>query len=95
VLGSAFPQLEILGLIGQGGMGVVYRVRQKSLDRVVALKLVRPGREQDPAFAERFGREARALARLPQLGDGNDGNGPKAGVLDLKVATTRRCLSGS
>ncbi len=64
ILASAFPQLEILGLVGRGGMGVVYRARQKSLDRVVALKLVRPGREQDPAFAARFAREARALAAL-------------------------------
>ncbi len=61
---AAFPQLEITGLIGRGGMGVVYRARQKSLDRWVALKLLAPGREQDPAFAERFAREARALAAL-------------------------------
>ena len=61
---AAFPQLEVTGLIGRGGMGVVYRARQKSLDRWVALKLLAPGREQDPAFAERFAREARALAAL-------------------------------
>jgi len=61
---AAFPQLEILDLIGRGGMGVVYRVRQKSLNRLVALKLLAPGRERDPAFAERFAREARALAAL-------------------------------
>ncbi len=61
---AAFPQLEILELIGRGGMGVVYRARQKSLNRMVALKLLAPGREQDPAFAERFAKEARALAAL-------------------------------
>ncbi len=65
---AAFPQLEITGLIGRGGMGVVYRARQKSLDRWVALKLLAPGREQDPAFAERFAREARALAALNHPG---------------------------
>ncbi len=61
---AAFPQLEIQELIGRGGMGVVYRARQKSLNRSVALKLLAPGRERDPAFAERFAREARALAAL-------------------------------
>ena len=61
---AAFPQFEILELIGRGGMGVVYKARQKSLDRLVALKLLAPGREHDPAFAERFAREARALADL-------------------------------
>ena len=61
---AAFPQWEILDLIGRGGMGVVYRVRQKSLNRLVALKLLAAGRERDPAFAERFATEARALAAL-------------------------------
>ncbi|MBN9690997.1 MAG: serine/threonine protein kinase [Verrucomicrobia bacterium] len=61
---AAFPQLEVLELIGRGGMGVVYRARQKSLNRMVALKLLAPGREQDPAFAERFAKEAQALAAL-------------------------------
>ncbi|MBW8782697.1 MAG: protein kinase [Verrucomicrobia bacterium] len=59
-----FPQLEILACLGRGGMGVVYKARQKSLDRVVALKLLAPERGSDPAFAERFAREAQALARL-------------------------------
>ncbi len=59
-----FPQLEILGLIGRGGMGAVYEARQTSLDRVVALKLLPPGISRDPAFAERFAQEARALAKL-------------------------------
>ncbi len=59
-----FPQLEILECLGRGGMGVVYKARQKSLDRFVALKLLAPERVGDPAFAERFAREAQALARL-------------------------------
>ena len=63
-----FPQLEVKELIGQGGMGAVYLARQKALDRLVALKLIRP-RENDPTFAERFVREAKAMARLshPQV----------------------------
>ncbi len=61
---SAFPQFEILECIGRGGMGVVYKVRQPQLDRLLALKILLPGCETDPAFAERFSREARALAKL-------------------------------
>lgn len=63
-----FPQLEILGMIGQGGMGAVYRARQKELDRVVALKLLPPDIGRDLSFAERFTREARALAKLNHSG---------------------------
>ena len=59
-----FPQLEILELLGFGGMGIVYKVRQPQLDRIVALKILPPDTKRDPAFAERFLREARALARL-------------------------------
>jgi serine/threonine protein kinase/lipoprotein NlpI len=59
-----FPQLEVLACLGRGGMGVVYKARQKSLDRLVALKILAPEREKDPQFAERFAREAKALAKL-------------------------------
>lgn len=63
-LAQHFPQLEILELLGRGGMGSVYKARQKNLDRMVALKVIPPEAASDPAFAERFAREARALARL-------------------------------
>src|SRR5690348_6586554 len=59
-LAGLFPQLEILEPIGRGGMGVVYKARQIKLDRLVALKLIRPESAGDPSFAERFAREARA-----------------------------------
>jgi len=59
-----FPQLEVLECLGRGGMGVVYRARQKTLNRVVALKLLAPERVGDPKFSERFAREAQALAAL-------------------------------
>ena len=59
-----FPQLEILECLGRGGMGVVYKARQKTLNRFVALKLLAPERVLDPHFAERFTREAQALAAL-------------------------------
>ncbi len=67
-LAPAFPQLEILELLGCGGMGAVYRARQKELDRIVALKILPPGIGNDPAFAERFAREAKALAKLNHPG---------------------------
>ena len=59
-----FPQLEILEPLGHGGMGAVYKARQLKLDRFVALKIIRPESADDAAFAERFNREARTLARL-------------------------------
>ncbi|WP_172683411.1 protein kinase domain-containing protein [Verrucomicrobium spinosum] len=63
-LAPYFPQLEILECFGRGGMGVVYKARQKSLNRLVALKLLAPERVGDEDFAFRFEREAQALARL-------------------------------
>lgn len=63
-LGALLPDLEILELVGHGGMGVVYKARQKRLDRWVALKILSPEVARDPAFAERFAREARAMAML-------------------------------
>lgn len=67
-IGAAFPQLEILELIGQGGMGAVYKVRQKDLDRIVALKILPPAIGRSPESSSRFTREARALAKLNHPG---------------------------
>jgi serine/threonine protein kinase len=64
ILAPHFPQLEILELIGRGGMGAVYKARQPSLDRLVALKILPPSVAGGTGFSERFTREARALARL-------------------------------
>ncbi len=64
VIAKLFPQLEILGLLGAGGMGAVYKARQPALDRMVALKVLPAGGSNAANFAERFNREARALARL-------------------------------
>jgi serine/threonine protein kinase len=50
--------------LGHGGMGAVYKARQTNLDRLVALKIIRPEATHDPTFAERFNREAKTLARL-------------------------------
>ena len=67
-LAAVFPQFEILELIGKGGMGAVYKVRQKDLDRIVALKILPPAIGQSPEFSNRFTREAKALAKLNHPG---------------------------
>ncbi len=61
---ARLPDLELLELLGRGGMGSVFRARQRKLDREVALKVVYPDPEHHQEFADRFEREARALARL-------------------------------
>ena len=63
-LAPLFPAYEIQALIGRGGMGAVYRARQPALDRVVAIKVLPLEVSVDEEFADRFRREARALARL-------------------------------
>lgn len=67
-LAGRLPNLDIVEVLGQGGMGVVYKARQTKLDRLVALKVMRSETHRDEAFAERFLREARALARLSHPG---------------------------
>ena len=64
-LQADFPQYEIVGVLGRGGMGAVYKGWQKSLDRFVAIKILPPEvQDFDPNFAERFKHEAKAMARL-------------------------------
>ena len=63
-----FPQLEILSLIGKGGTGAVYRARELTLDRIVALKILPPQVAPGSNFVKRFNREARASAKLNHPG---------------------------
>ena len=63
-LGRRLPELEDFELIGPGGMGTVYKATHRELDRPVAVKVLHPHLQDDAAFAERFVREARTLARL-------------------------------
>jgi tetratricopeptide (TPR) repeat protein len=55
---------ELLGAIGRGAMGEVWRARDPLLDRTVAIKLIAPGAHADATTVQRVGREARSLARL-------------------------------
>jgi serine/threonine protein kinase/Leucine-rich repeat (LRR) protein len=82
-IAALFPQLEILELIGKGGMGAVYKARQPGLGRLVALKVLPPATAGDPGFAERFNREARALAQLnhPNIVAVHDFGRVAAGIL--------------
>lgn len=58
------PGYVVLGELGRGGMGVVYRVRQTSLDRVVALKMILVGKNAGDEVIGRFKSEAESIARL-------------------------------
>jgi serine/threonine protein kinase len=62
--GQTFRGMEILDLLGRGGMGVVYKARQPALDRLVALKILPKRFALDPDFQGRFIREAKALGSL-------------------------------
>ncbi|MCU0866615.1 MAG: serine/threonine protein kinase [Planctomycetes bacterium] len=63
-----FPDHELQSLLGRGGMGAVYKARQRRLDRIVALKIMLPQAGTEAAFLARFEREARALASLAHPG---------------------------
>src|SRR5438094_10290403 len=64
LVGSTLGPYEIVDLLGTGGMASVNRARQPALDRDVAVKILPRYFAHDPQFAERFRREARAIARL-------------------------------
>ena len=73
-LPKAIGGFEIIGRIGRGGMGTVYKARQVSMDRIVALKILSPELASDEAFVQRFIREARSAAKLshPNIVQGID-----------------------
>jgi serine/threonine protein kinase len=63
-IAAKFPQFEVTECLGRGGMGVVYKARQKSLDRWVAIKILPPEQVGEERFADRFAKEAATLAKL-------------------------------
>src|SRR5476649_1042450 len=63
-LPSSIGGFEFIAKIGQGGMGAVFKARQRSLDRTVALKILPPSLARDATFLERFQRESRVSAKL-------------------------------
>ena len=63
-LAGSSVRFEILGPVGAGGMGQVYRARDTRLDRTVAVKIIAPTSHESPSSRERFEREARAISRL-------------------------------
>jgi serine/threonine protein kinase len=86
------PGYELLTYLGDGGMGRVYKARQVRLDRVVAVKIVRPDRFARPGAAERFEREARAVGRLDhpnivRVFDANDAAGVHFLVMEFLPGT--------
>ena len=62
--GTLLGRYSLLRKLGEGGMGVVYSAYDEELDRRVAHKLLRPGRDNSPRNQARMQREARAMAKL-------------------------------
>lgn len=64
LIGHSLAGFEIIRKLGKGGMGEVYKAREQSLNRMIALKILTPSLTQNSGFVERFKREAQAAARL-------------------------------
>ena len=91
VEGTPFGRYQLLDLLGRGGMGEVWRAHDTTIDRVVAIKMLLPHYAQDPAFEQRFRREARAAARLdePHVVPIHD-----VGEVDGRLYVTMRLVDG-
>jgi serine/threonine-protein kinase len=63
-IGDEFGAYRLEEMVGHGGMSIVFRARDLTLERLVALKLLAPDLSEDTSFQERFGRESRLVASL-------------------------------
>jgi hypothetical protein len=93
--GASFRSLEVEALLGRGGMGYVYRARHLGLDRPFALKILSPELASRPGFADRFVREARAMAaldhpRIVRITDSGQERGLSFIVMDYVEGPTLR-----
>ena len=91
--GTKIGPYEVIGLIGQGGMGEVWQARDTKLDRDVALKVLPEAFTSDPDRLARFEREAKVLASLNHLNIGSiygleEAEGIRALVLELVEGPT-------
>ncbi|HTU93032.1 MAG TPA: protein kinase [Gemmataceae bacterium] len=92
---------EILGELGRGGMGVVYKARQLRLNRLVAIKMIRAGQETTPATLARFRTEAEAAARVQhphvvQVHEVGEKDGQPYCVMEyVNGGSLTRCLAGT
>jgi len=95
--GQMLGAYKVLERIGTGGMASVYRAYQASMDRFVAVKVLREEMYQEPSVRERFQREVRTIARLehpyilPVYDFGEDRGVP---YLVMSCAISRRVFSG-
>src|SRR5271165_4162347 len=93
-VGDKIGHFEVLSLLGQGGMGEVYRARDTKLKRDVALKVLPDAFARDPERMARFQREAEVLASLNRLGqhgsasESNLASDPKPRSLEPRVAVS-------
>jgi eukaryotic-like serine/threonine-protein kinase len=95
------PGYEVLGVLGRGGMGVVYRAWQEGLNRLVAVKMVHAGAQANPKVLSRFRVEAEAVARLQhpnivQVHEVGEHAGSPFLVLELvEGCSLAKCLAGT
>ena len=89
--GTSLPDYEILRVLGEGGMGVVYQARQTSVDRTIALKMIKPGVAREQVERERFLAEAMATAELdhPNIVPIHDLGSNEQGVLFYAMKEVR------
>src|SRR5579859_1666756 len=64
LIGQRLGQYEITGVLGKGGMAIVYRARQSNIERDVAIKVIKPDMAETPDLIQRFEREAKTVASL-------------------------------